>query len=204
MKKLLVGFFTSVVLLLFASITPALAQSDAPYVGFSYGDARFNDGDFCGGSKTCHDADTGFKVYGGIALDETLSVEYYYAYFGEASAEVDDKGPDNYSRKYAVEAYGIDAVAHMPLNERFSFFGKVGIAWWEWNAESVNSASNIFAKFPQWRTTGSDSGTGLKLGVGAKYNLQDNIDLRLEIEDYDIDGEGISLVSLGLTMGFDF
>lgn len=204
MKKILVGIFTSVVLFLLASVTPVLAQSDVPYIGFSYGDARFSDGDFCGGSKTCHDADTAFKVYGGIALDETLSVEYYYADFGEASAEVDDKGLDNYSRKYEVEAYGIDVVAQFPLNKQFGVFGKVGIAWWEWNAESVNSASNIFAKFPDWRTTGSDSGTGLKLGIGAQFYLEDNVSIRAEIEEYDIDGEAISLVSLGVTMGFGY
>lgn len=200
MRKLLVGIFTSVVLLLFATITPALAAPDVPYIGFSVADSTFSDGEICSASEFCNDADTGFKVYGGIGLSETLAVEYYYADLGEATAEVDDKGPDNFSRTYGVEVFGIDVVANLPLNERFSVFGKAGAAWWEWNAEFSGKVPSVLT----WRTTGSDSGYDLKLGIGGKYNLQDNIDLRLEVEDYDIGGESITLISFGVTMGLGY
>lgn len=184
MKKIFFGILFSV---MFFSPLFAYAEQGQPYVGFSLGETEHEG--FCDGAAavglSCDETDTGFKLYIGIDLDETFAVEASLVDLGQASF-----GAFGYRGTYEMSALSADVVAKIPFDEKFSIFGKVGLALWSWDF-----SENIFVFGPD-----SDSGIDLKYGFGAELNLQDNIGLRGEYEVYDIDGADVNFVSLGVVI----
>lgn len=120
------------------------------------------------------------KVFGGYQLTPHFALEAGAADFGRI---------DNSNGKVSGRSVYLDAVGMVPLNDRWSALGRLGLA-----RVSLDTSN------------GDSSGSGLKVGLGAQYALTSRIALRAEWERYrpSVFGQkpDIDQYSIGLRMGF--
>jgi OOP family OmpA-OmpF porin len=170
----------------------AQGQSDAGwYIGGAYGMTSF-DLDTTGiTNPSLDDSDSGFKIYGGFQFNKHLGAEVGYVDFGKASISGSLSGIP-FTGNIDVTAFTFAGVGTLPLNESFALFGKVGL--WTWDATANVSALGSAG-------SADDSGTDVFFGVGARYNLNKNFALTLEVEMYDSD-DSVTMTSLGVRYQF--
>lgn len=133
---------------------------------------------------SCDDEDTGFKVFGGYKANENFAIEGLWADLGEVSIS----GPGG-AGTVEVDGFGLAAVGILPLNEQFGIFGKLGI--YRWDASGGGDLAGA-----------GDDGTDLMFGAGVNWNFTERFGLRVEWERYDIDGDDVDFLSLGLQFNF--
>jgi OmpA-OmpF porin, OOP family len=143
-----------------AAGTASAAESGA-YVGAGVG--ATHDEDSINGVSGQGNAVSG-KLYGGYQFNRYAGIEGGYTDLGHIN---NSTGTINGRAAY------LDAVGTLPLTDKFSLLGSVGVA--HANLDTSN---------------GDDSGNGLKLGVGAQYALTDNVALRAQAERYRVDAFG--------------
>jgi OOP family OmpA-OmpF porin len=165
---------------------PALAQQNGFYFGAGAGTTDF---DVCGslaglGVTSCDDKDSGFKVYAGMGISPNLAVEVGWVDLGKATAT----GPGGSA---SVKADGIQAAALgiLPINPRFRVFGKAGV--YAWDASASGPGGSL-----------SDDGIDIMFGVGLAWNMAPRLDLRAEWERFDVDGDDVDMLSVGVQYSF--
>jgi opacity protein-like surface antigen len=171
---------------------PGSAQDFGPFVGGSVGTTRYDICDqlFAAGASSCDDQSTGFKVFGGYAFNRYLAVEGGYVDFGKMYAY--STGP-GVTTDVLVNAYYLSGMAAIPLAGRASLFAKIGGQFWE---GEINGAT------PTASAQATDNGTGLMYGAGASFDMSGNVGLRGEWERYDVDGNDVDMVSVGIVLMF--
>ena len=162
----------------------ATPSTPAPnYLGASLGSTS---SEFCTGLNNCGETGNTWKAYSGVRMGEKIFVEGGYVKFGEqkgndGSAEVSSK----------AKGYSTAGVVTYSLNEQIELFGKAGMWWWKNEKKLAN-------------TTTKAEGSDLLLGVGANYNLGDNMGVRAEWERYQMSSDdsakqALDLLSVGVT-----
>ena len=176
------------------------------YVGGNLGQADHDTG-IVTGTASLDEEDFGWKIYGGVNINENLAVEVQYADFGAATlsgvngstftaagtalqfittAELDGD----------ADSIGFSAVAGYDINEYIRPFVKFGGHSWDYE---INSTGNVNG------TLASDDGFDLFFGVGLKINVTDNVSGVLEIEQYQFDSlilDSVNLFSAGIIITF--
>src|SRR5688572_6920381 len=198
MKKLLAA--TALAAVLLGASTVALAQTDGRmYAGVGFGQATL-DG-FCslvedtafsvGGSvASCDEKDTAFKFFLGYRVNPNFALEGSYFSYGDATARGQSLGVP-FTISADATAFGVAALGILPLGNRFSLFGKVGILF----SEGDITASGVGGTFSE-----STSDTGLHYGFGAMFDVGTNFAIRAEWERND--ELEIDMMSLGLQVRF--
>jgi OOP family OmpA-OmpF porin len=156
----------------------------APYVGASVGQAQANIS--CPAATTCDDKDTGWKAYGGLEVNEYLSMEVGYADFGKSTYSGAVSGTRR-SRGATLQLVGTYAV-----NPSITLLGKGGFG-----ILHTEVKGNIVAPY----TSLADTDLEWTLGLGAQYNFTKAAGLRLEWERYFNVGSTPSNASAGATTG---
>jgi OOP family OmpA-OmpF porin len=115
------------------------------------------------------------KVFLGYSFDRHIAIEVGYATLGKASASAlisNGVGFQVLNLEYKMSAPFVDAVGTLPLDEKWSLIGRVGVAY------ARTSASDSLG--------GSISETKLreKFGAGIDYNLNSAFTVRAEWENY--------------------
>lgn len=172
---------------------PAQAQNTGLYVGASLGsgkfqvdEARIGDAIVSGGSShtgvTSDDRDAGWKAFVGYRFNRHLAIEGALVHIGEFAVrsrvttpipafgttvthDVDSKVKVRSSLP-VVSALGI-----LPLGDRFSLYGRLGI-------HTLNASYSIL------NVSGSDDKAGLVYGFGADIDITHNVAVRAEWERY--------------------
>ena len=148
-----------------ASVSPgALAQQPPAmgwYVGGEVGDAEI-------GSTS----DTSFKILGGYQINRNFAVEAGYS-------NLIDKG------NVEVTALELTGVGILPLANRFSLFGKLGLAKVEVDVGPASSDKTEFT-----------------YGFGGQYDFTQRLAFRLQWQRYDTDPEHVDLISVGVVVRF--
>lgn len=107
----------------------------------------------------------GWKFFGGYEFTPHVAVEAgYYRFFNNRATSANDLVTVNGT------GMGLSAVGSMPVARNADLFAKAGFMTWDATAKNNNT-----------RVAGRD-GTDFLLGVGAKYKLNSNWDLRGELE----------------------
>lgn len=127
--------------------------------------------------------DTAFKVFGGYNFNRNFALELAFI-DGGAPDERFDLG----RVEVAVDGINISALGRLPINEKFSVFGKLGFA--SYDVEVKVRAGNAVG-------SGSDSDEDLSYGVGGAFNLSSAVELRAEYEAIDVSGGSFSVLSVG-------
>ena len=129
---------------LFVTLLPLTTQAanNDFYIGLSYGTTTIDTG-ITAVTASLDDEDSGFKIFLGKKINANLSVEGFYADFGEASLTGNNGDTftldgttfqfivNNASITAEATALGINGLYAIPLSDTFSFFGKAGLMFWD-------------------------------------------------------------------------
>ena len=167
---------------------PALAQDTGFYIGGHFGQSDISGA--CDGlpaGVSCDEKDSAWKVLGGYQFNRNLAVELGYANLGEASAS-----GGGVTASVEVTAWDLVAVGTLPIADKFSAYGKLGL----FRSES-DLTSNV-------GVSESESESGLTFGVGLRYDFTRNLGVRAEWQRYAEVGEDVdvNMVSVGILWKF--
>jgi OOP family OmpA-OmpF porin len=146
--------------------------------------------------------DLGFKVFGGYQYNKYFAVEGGYFDLGQFGFNTSTIPAGTLSGDIKLKGLNLDAVGILPITEKFSVFGRIGVTHTQANDSFVGTgAVNVLNPNPNSRET------NLKVGLGLQYALTDSLTLRSEIERYRIDDAvgnkgDVDLVSVGLVYRF--
>lgn len=169
---------------------PAAAQDMGFYAGAAFGQAE-TDGvcDIVAGfaGVSCDEKDTAWKIFGGYQVNRNFSLELGYASFGEATVT----GPGGVATVEGT-AFDLVAVGSLPLADRFSVYGKLGLYRADFEVRNTLGFSE------------DASENGLTFGVGLRFDFTRNLAARLEWQRYQEVGEDldVSMMSLGVLFKF--
>ncbi|GAB3470173.1 hypothetical protein GCM10027321_40280 [Massilia terrae] len=113
------------------------------------------------------------KVYGGYEFNNTWGLEAGYTDFRKSNFNYTTAAGATGSGHSDGHATYLAAKGNIPINEQFSFYGKLGVE---------NMHSNLSTSTPG--LSGSKSDTGVYGGVGVQYNLSKQVSLNAEYERY--------------------
>lgn len=188
----------------------AMAQDTGWYGGANVGqsratidDARIRSGNpgFNSATITDDDRSTGYKIFGGYQLNKNFAVEGGYFDLGKFGYTATAPGGTlNGSMK--VRGLNLDLVGTLPVTEKFSVFGRVGVNYAQ-TRDNFSGTGNVIVTNPNPRK----NDTNYKFGAGVQYAFTDSLAMRLEAERYRInDAVGnkgdVDLYSVGLIYRF--
>jgi OmpA-OmpF porin, OOP family len=189
MKKLFAAIAISLV------STAAMAQDTGWYVGGALGQSKAKD--FCAGVPagiTCDDTDISLKGMGGYQFTRNVAVEFGMTAAGLAEA----RGPGGTDTIHAAIAEAT-AVGILPLGDKFSVFGKVGI----YTSFVEREVDTVLVRSTE-NTTNSD----LTYGAGVGLAITPKLVLRAEWQRYqDVDAgfvgkSDVDIISIGMVYRF--
>lgn len=191
----------------------ALADDSGWYVGANVGqseakidDARITSGLLAGGFTTTSiaedESDLGYKLFGGYQFTRFVALEAGYFDLGKFNFTATTVPLGTLSGSIKVKGVNFDAVGLLPISDRFSAFGRVGVIYAEANDSFSGTGSvNVPNSSP------SERATNYKLGLGLQYDFTASLGMRAEAERYRIDDAvgnkgDIDLYSAGLVYRF--
>jgi OOP family OmpA-OmpF porin len=130
------------------------------------------------------DTPTLYKLQAGYQLNKNLAVEG--GYLGSNNASYSASGgnlPGTVNSSASISGWNVTGVGILPLNDKFSLLGKLGVADMK---ESATAQGGGFSA----STSGSKS--GLTYGVGVKYDLTNALFVRADLDSYDIGNSNTS------------
>ncbi|MFA6904001.1 MAG: OmpA family protein [Gallionellaceae bacterium] len=197
-----------------AVITSAFAAEDESfwYIGGNIGQSRAKIDEARIVTPTLNsisidDRDTAYKLLGGYQFSDNFSVEGGYFDLGQFSYVASTTPPATAGTKSGsikLNGLNIDAVGMLPLTEKFSAFGRLGLIY----AQAQDSFSSTGAAPAVTNPSPSKTAANYKLGVGLQYDFSKALGMRVEAERYRIDDAigntgDVDMYSLGLVYRFD-
>ncbi len=198
-----------------AAITSPLAMADVSdwYFGINAGqsrakidDARIISGLLAGRFATTSirddDRDTGYKIFGGYQINRNFAFEAGYFDMGKFGYIANTVPLGSLTGEIKIRGLSLDLVGTLPLGEKFSMFGRVGLSHAE--ARDTFTGTGLVHVVKPYVTKRDD---GVKYGVGMQYAFNESWAMRVEAERHRVnDGVGnrgdIDLVSAGLIYRF--
>jgi OOP family OmpA-OmpF porin len=178
----------------------AQEQGSKVYLGGAYGstkiggscdDARSAFALFVNSAVTsCDEKDTGWKIFGGVQINKNFAIEASYIDWGQLSGSGRLVGiPVSISGD--ATSFGVAAVGILPLNDRFSVFGKAGILMTTLKATIAGGGVSA---------SDSEDNTELHLGVGAMFHITERWAVRGEWER--AQDSKLDMLSIGIQYRF--
>ena len=190
-----------------------MAQDSGWYGGANVGrsaatidDARINSSlmgrGFTSSSVVDEDRSTGYKIFGGYQLNRNFAVEGGYFDLGKFGYTATTVPAGTLNGNIKLKGLNLDLVGILPLTEKFSAFGRAGLAYAQ-TRDTFSGTGAVHVTNPN----PSKSDTNYKFGVGLQYAFTDSLAMRAEAERYRVnDAVGnkghIDLVSVGLIYRF--
>ena len=191
----------------------AVADDTGWYVGANVGQSKAKIDDeritsnllgagFATSSITDDDRDTGYKLFGGYQFNKNFALEGGYFDLGKFGYTATTVPAGTLNGNIKLNGLNLDAVGILPITERFSAFGRVGVNY----AEAKDSFSGTGA-VKVLNPNPSKRDTNFKVGLGLQYALTESLAMRAEAERYRIDDAvgnkgDIDLISVGLVYKF--
>lgn len=147
--------------------------------------------------------DTAFKIFGGYKFNKNFALEGGYFNLGQFSYTATTVPAGTLSGTIKLQGLNLDAVGILPITEKFSAFGRVGVNY----AEAQDNFSSSGAVATPMNPSPSKRDANYKAGLGLQYDLTETVGLRGEWDRYRIndavgnDGD-INMYSLGLIVMF--
>lgn len=152
------------------------------YIGGNIGNAEH---------KYIDDDSTSIGLTGGYRLNENFSLELSYTDFGDLS-EYDSF--DGFTEKFDIDSLNFSIVGAFPVTDVLSVYAKLGHH--EWDYAVVENGTKVI----------SLDGGDFSYGLGVAWNINENIDIKLGFDHYDLksgsEKTDIGNVNLGLTYSF--
>jgi OOP family OmpA-OmpF porin len=173
------------------------------YLGGSFGQSEVDID--CAGTTSCDDSDSSWKIFAGYQVNRNFAIEGGYGVLGEVKASTPPfvfLGTPIPAANVKIEttAWEIVGIGSIPLAERFSLYGKVGLYMADTDIDvsftGLGSASD------------SDDNVDLTFGFGARYDFTRNFGVRAEWQRYgdvkagDFGKFDVDVMSLGILFRF--
>ena len=196
MKKLLILLFT------FSLLGLQSVKSEEAYIGIDYLNNEIDTG-ITNISSTLDEKDSGYSLYAGMPMSDTMDIEVSYNDFGEASLSgvsgnqfsLDGTTYEfNATATLAVKAssIGVAAKQKVELSEGVMLYGKVGIHQWDSELSIASTTATANA---------DENGTDVFYGAGLELSIS-NLKGRIGYSLYDLDGEDIDSLNIGFIYNF--
>lgn len=192
---------------------PAAADDSGWYVGANIGqsNAKIDDEKITSGllgagftttSIADDERDLGYKLFGGYQFNRYFALEGGYVDLGQFGFTATTAPPGTLSGNIRLKGLNLDAVGILPLTERFSAFGRIGVNYAE-AKDSFSGTGFVNVMNPDE----SKRAANYKVGLGLQYDFTKTLGMRAEAERYRVnDAIGskgdIDLFSLGLVYRF--
>ena len=196
MKKFVILLFTLSLLGLQS------VKSEESYIGIDYLNNKIDSGVTNISSKLDED-DSGYSLYAGMPMSDTMDIEVSYNDFGEASLSgVSGNqfkiGSDTYeftataSLAVSATSIGVAAKQKLELAEGVMLYGKLGVHQWDskFSVSSTDASASL-----------DDDGADVFYGAGLEVSMS-NLKGRIGYSLYDLDGEDIDSFNVGFTFNF--
>lgn len=176
----LIAVFSSAIPAYASSVENTAASRPQFYVGGGIGYGRINGEDFTNTNGDLSKSRVSWDAMVGVKFNPIVSLESQYIDFGAAN-----RGSDR------VKAHGFTAgvVLDIPLSKFITPYGKAGALFWKTD-ETFNNISR------------DDSGTGFNYGVGVRFMVSDNIDIRTEYMRYKLDTTHVDNIAANIQFNF--
>lgn len=184
MKPVVLGTIAAAVL----CSTSALAGNY--YVGLTGGQTDYDVKGF--------DKPTSFELMGGYKFHPNYAVEVSYHDFGEADENFQAFGNDI---KVSVDGRSLGTALKiiLPAGDKFSFYIKGGVHYWDIDAEVIESRINGNSV----KVTDSDNDTELFYGIGLDAYIVKDVSLGIRYTSFQAD-ESDALSVFGLNVSYHF
>jgi len=148
------------------------------------------------------DRDAGYKIFGGYQFNRYFAVEGGYFDLGKFGFAATTVPAGTLNGTIALKGVNLDLVARLPLTDKFSVFGRVGVNHAQ-ARDNFSGTGAVVVTNPNPR----ERDTNLKFGAGLQYDFTEALGMRAEIERYRInDAVGnkgdVDLASIGLIYRF--
>jgi OOP family OmpA-OmpF porin len=140
----------------------------APYLGFSVGQATSDI--TCPAGVSCDDSDSAWKIYGGLEMNEYISMQVGYTDQGEVTYSGTPSGVRE------VDGMTIQMLGTYSLNPSFMLFGIGGMNILNTEVDGTIAGTG--------NNNSGDTDVVWSAGLGAQYNFSKSLGLRLEWERY--------------------
>jgi OmpA-OmpF porin, OOP family len=144
-----------------------------------------------------------FKLFGGYKFNKNFAVEGGYFNLGEFGYTAVHPAPATLSGNIKLQGLNIDAVGMLPLQKKFSVFGRLGLTYTQAKDDFSSSGAAPVPANP------NPSKRALKYnaGLGVQYDFNRSLGMRLEAERYRVDDAignngDINMYSVGLVYRF--
>ena len=148
------------------------------------------------------DRPMGYKVFGGYQFNRNFALEGGYFNLGQFGFVANTVPLGSFTGTAKVKGLNLDLVGILPISEKFSAFGRVGV-----NRAETRDTFTGTGRVAVLNPSPSKRDTNYKFGVGLQYAFTNALSMRAEVERYRIDDAvgnvgDIDLVSVGLVYRF--
>jgi len=165
-------------------IFSGLAIAEGVYLGADIGQTDYEGEDA-----------TSFRLFAGMPVNESFSIEGAWINQGEASESGFDPFFGQYKAELEASGIQISGLGSIPLQDKLSLYGKVGLYLWDVDLSFTDNTGTF---------SGSDDGSDIFFGFGLNFIINDQLVLRgsYDLISIDIGGESFDadLVSVGLAL----
>lgn len=151
------------------------------------------------------DQDTGYKIFGGYQYNKYFALEGGYFDLGKFGFTSTTAAPSagTLSGNIKLRGLNLDAVGTLPITDKFSAFGRVGVSYVE--AKDNFTSTGLVPALAD--PNPSKNAANYKFGLGLQYALNESVAVRAEAERYRVDDAvgnkgDIDLYSVGLIYRF--
>lgn len=168
-----------------------------PYIGIDIAASKLEFAE-SGYEDLMEDGHNSLSLVVGAKFNKNFGVEAFI----QQSSEEEKK--DSYwgdSEKTSYSALGLDFIGYMPVNQELELLASLGLAQYNFN-ETYEYDDGLYS---EWEKSSLNT-VGIRLGVGAQYNITDHVSLRamaryVKMNDDDII-KNMTEFSLGLRYMF--
>lgn len=158
---------------------------DGWYGGLGIGQSNYSDVN----ATSANTRTEGWKVYAGYQLNKYLGIEGGYVNLNDLTATT-----GTVHTNVDTDGWTLGAVLSYPLTDKLSLTAKLGAAYLLADVNTKNGAAPT--------VTVADDGYEPNYGVGVRYAVFDNLDVRAEWERFDRNDLNIDLITAGLAVKF--
>ncbi|VVC83006.1 OmpA family protein [Sideroxydans sp. CL21] len=150
------------------------------------------------------DNHSAYKLFGGYQLNKNFALEASYFDLGQFGYTATTVPAGTLNGNIKLRGVGMDMVGILPLTQKFSAFGRLGMNY----AQAQDSFSSTGSVASPTIPNPSKNALNYKAGLGLQYDVTKAFGLRAEAERYRIDDAvgnkgDINMISVGLVYRFD-
>ena len=204
MKSLLSSITLACVVIAGGAFADGEKPSNGFYIGALLGKSSIDTGVNTVVGAVLEEEDTASVFFVGSEINENISVEGFYANFGEASLTGDNGDTFKFNGttyqfntsatvKLSASSMGIAAKMRFDITDKFDGFIKGGWHWWE--SEETLAVGTASA------STKSD-GNDLLIGLGVEYDISEKVALIAGYDRYKFNEDSVTFLNGGIRIRF--